>query len=237
MNLILPLDAPRGRARRTWTSTLLAGSLLALAPVLTPEAAAQQGGKAPSPAEANAGCMGPFPGRIPRELAPFVLPDTRAMCAAAADLNGDGLRDYVLVLEMVSPHENDPAKAEGERPLLVVVRQPGGALRVAARNDRVVYCAACGGMFGDPFEGVEARDRTFTVYHYGGSAWRWRMDYTFRFVPSAGTWRLSKVLELSYHSSAPEKMQETTFHAPDDFGDIDLADFHPERWRRNPARD
>ena len=217
-------------ARRT---VLLAGCLLALALVQALPAAAQKDA-VPLPAT-NGGCALPFPARIPDELAPFVLPDTRALCAAGADLNGDGLRDYLLVLEKVSERTYDPGKEGGERPLLVVVREPGGGLRVAARNDRLVYCAACGGVFGDPFEGVEARGETFTVYHYGGAGWRWRADYTFRYVPAAGTWRLAKVVELHYHAAEPDKLQQRTFIAPDHFGEIDLADFHPDRWKRPSA--
>lgn len=225
------LQNPR-TARRT---VLLAGCLLVATLVRTVPAAAQKDA-VPLP-ETIGGCTLPFTARIQDELAAFVLPETRALCAAGADLNGDGVGDYVLVLEKVSERTYDPGKAQGERPMLVVVREPGGALRVAARNDRLVYCAACGGVFGDPFEGVEARAETFTVYHYGGSAWRWRADYTFRYVPDAGTWRLAKVIELSYHTADPDKMQRTTFIAPDHFGEIDLADFHPERWKRPSARE
>lgn len=222
-------QSPR-TARRT---VLLAGCLLAL--VQAVPAAAQK--DAVPPPETIGGCSLPFPGRIPDELAAFVLPDTRALCAAGADLNGDGLGDYVLVLEKVSERTYGPGKEGSERPLLVVVREPGGALRVAARNDRLVYCAACGGVFGDPFEGVETRAQTFTVYHYGGSGWRWRADYTFRYVPAAGTWRLAKVIELSYHAAEPDKMQRTLFIAPDHIGEIDLADFDPEHWKRPSARE
>jgi hypothetical protein len=45
------------------------------------------------------------------------------------------------------------------------------------------------------------------------------------------------VVEPSFHAPRPEKMQETIFIAPDHFGEIDLADFHPDRWKRPPARD
>jgi hypothetical protein len=199
-------------------------------------AAAQKGGVRAS--DANGGCSVPFSGRIADELRPFVLPGTRALCAAGADLNADRLRDYVLVLENEDEDEDTTALvlSDAPRPLLVVVRRPGGALHVGARNDRVVYCAGCGGIFGDPLEGVEVEAGTFTVHHYGGSAWRWRADYTFRYVQGAGTWRLTKVVELSYHTSEPDKMEQTVFVAPDHFGEIDLADFHPERWKRGSAR-
>ena len=81
----------------------------------------------------------------------------RALCAAGADLNADGLRDYVLVLEKEDEDTTALSLSDAQRPLLVVVRRPGGTLHVAARNDRVVHCAACGGSFGDPFEGVSRR--------------------------------------------------------------------------------
>lgn len=232
MNPIVPLDAPR-RTHRSWVPALLAGAGLVLALTQAVPAASQKGG-APTPD--SDGCTLPFSGWIPGELRPFVLPGTRAMCAAGADLNADGLRDYVLIVEKVNQRDRSATWSEAPRPLLVVVRQPGGSLRVAGRNDHVVYCSACGGIFGDPFEGLEVGAGTFTVHHYGGSAWRWRADYTFRYVQGAGTWRLTKVVELSYHTSDPNKIERTLFIAPDDFGDIDLADFHPERWKRPSTR-
>jgi hypothetical protein len=226
------LNAPRG-GRRSWDSVLLAGGTLLLALMQAVPGAAQQNGVTSGDAD---GCTLPFSGQIPDELGAFVLPGTRALCAAGADLNADGLPDYLLVLEKLNGQESGSMRSTAERPLLVVVRQPGGTLRVAARNDQVVYCAGCGGIFGDPFEGVGVGPGSFTVYHYGGSAWRWRADYTFRYARGAGTWRLTKVKELSYHTSSPDKMEETVFVAPDDFGDIDLARFHPERWKRPSAR-
>lgn len=231
MSPILRLNAPR-RGHWSWPTALLAGGSLALALMQAVPAAAQKGVPPPGP---DGGCAVPFSGRIPDELRPFVLSGTRAMCAARADLNADGLRDYVLVLEKLNERDTSSTWSAAPRPLLVVVRQPGGTLHVAARNDRLVYCAACGGMFGDPFEGVHVRAGTFTVYHYGGSSWRWRADYTFRYVQDAGTWRLTRVEELSYHASWPEKMEKTVFVA-DHLGDIDLADFHPDHWKRPSTR-
>lgn len=211
------------RGRRT----LLAASLV-LASVWAAPAPAQQG--------RYKGCELPFSGGIPPELSAFVQPGTRPLCAVGGDLNGDGLGDFVLVLEQANVPDSIARITETPRPLLVVVREPGGALRVAARNDHVVYCSACGGVFGDPFGGVGVEAGSFTVFHYGGSAWRWRADYTFRYAPSAGTWRLARVVEVSYHTSKPDAVEQTTFVAPDHFGEIDLARFHPERWRRQPAR-
>lgn len=232
MNPVHHPISPR-RGRRPWAPAV-AGATLVLTLTQAIPAAAQKG---VSPAfSPDAGCTVPFPEQIPAELRPFVLPGTRALCAVGADLNTDGLRDYVLVLQKEKEDTAALGLPETQRPLLVVVRRPGGTLQVAARNDRVVYCAECGGVFGDPFEGVQAGPGTFTVLHYGGSAWRWRTDYTFRYAQGARAWRLTKVGELSYHTLDPGKMEQTVFVSPDDFGDIDLADFHPEHWKRPSAR-
>ena len=232
MNPIARLNAPRGRRRSSALALLIAGSL-ALALAQSAPAAVQNGG-APA-AGADGGCSPPFPGRIPDELRAFVLPGTHALCAAGADLNADGLGDWVLVLEK-NGRLADPEWTEVQRPLLVVVRRPGGTLQVAGRNDHVVPCAVCGGMFVDPFEGVEARSGKFTVYDHAGVSARWQEDYTFRYVRSAGTWRLAQVVEWSYDPATPQRLERRIFVGAD-FGDIDLADFDPHGWRPASTRD
>lgn len=183
------------------------------------------------------------PGPTPAELRPFVTEGKQPLCAAAADLDGDGRGDYVLVLG--SPYKY-VARAEGAEPdaselkddlrtVLVLTRQPDGALRVAARTEHAAMCAQCGGMFGDPFEGVTARRGEFTLYHYGGSAWRWRVDYTFRHHPSTGRWRLARVEEASFHTSEPDRVEKRVHRALADFDPVDLTAFVYETWRPRGA--
>jgi hypothetical protein len=234
MTPILRLDTVR--VRRPWMRALAAGWLLVVALAQAVPAAAQKRGAPAS--DASDGCSHPGSGQIPAELGPFVLPGTKAWCAVGGDLDGDGDRDYVLVLEQGPPRDAGGLWRDAKRTLLVVVRRPGGTLHVAARNDHMVLCAGCFGMYGDPFQGVEVEAGAFTVHHYGGSRWRWQTEYTFRYAPSAGTWRLAKVAELSFDSVEPEKMwEERIFVAPDDFGEIDLADFNRERWKRLTDQD
>lgn len=226
------LNAPRGR-RRSWAPALLIAGGLALALALAVPAALKKGG-APA-AGVDGGCSPPRSGRIPDELRAFVLPGTHALCAVGADLNADGLGDWVLVLE-TSGRPADPDGPEVPRPLLVVVHLPGGTLQVAGRNDHLVPCAACGGPFTDPFQGVQAGSGTFTVYDHAGVSARWQEEYTFRYVRSAGTWRLTRVVETIYQPETPDRLEETVFVAPDDFGDIDLADFEPGGWEPASTR-
>ena len=93
--------------------------------------------------------------KIPAEIKPFVENGAKAIALESADLNGDGLMDYILVLERETPSQIDeydyPAN---ERPLLILVRGKDKKLTEAKRNEKMVMCSQCGGVFGDPFSGV-----------------------------------------------------------------------------------
>jgi hypothetical protein len=172
--------------------------------------------------------------RVPAEVRPFVEAGTKAIAVEAADLNGDGRGDFVLVLERENPAKDADDFPVNQRPLLLLVRGADGALSEAVRNERVVMCSQCGGVFGDPFEGVEAGRNTFTVHHYGGSNWRWKNSYKFNYSRIDGTWQLVRAEELSYHTSNPDKMDRGVFTPPRDYGKIDIADFNPEGYKKRP---
>jgi hypothetical protein len=222
----------------------LAGCAAALAVVRAPAAGAAPVAIRPQ-AAADTSCSPHEPAPTPAELRPFVTGGKEPLCAAAADLDGDGRQDYVLVLgtrpKHVSPDENpeedgDEVYKDDLRTLLVLVRQADGALRVAARTGRAVMCVECGGIYGDPFEGVSARPGEFTLYHYGGSAWRWRADYTFRYAPAARRWRLASVRDVSYWNLEPEKVKEHLYTSPEDIDAMDLEAFDYESWRGPDAK-
>ena len=167
---------------------------------------------------------------IAAELRSFVLPGTRPIAIERGDLNGDGREDIVLVLERQKARPGDDDIEQNQRPMLILVRQADGSLKLAGRNDAVAHCATCGGMMGDPFVGVEVGTRTFTVSNYGGSAWRWSVDYRFDYSRRDDTWQLVRVAESSFHASDPNKAKNKVSRPPKDFGKIDFADFDPEKF-------
>jgi hypothetical protein len=168
---------------------------------------------------------------LPREVRVFVEKGTRPLTLSEADLDGDGLKDFILVLERQKARSTDPEIEVGQRPLLILIRQQGGALLLVKRNDDIVYCSTCGGVMGDPFMDVGAGLKTFTVCHYGGSAWRWSVNYTFNYSRRDRTWQLVRVEEERFHVSEPEKVEKDVFTPPKHYGKIDIADFHPGRWK------
>lgn len=171
-------------------------------------------------------------GQIPAEVKPFVEKDTRLLAMESADLNGDGLKDYVLVLEKQKAKPTDPDLETGQRPLLILLRGEGGALKLVKRNDKIVLCSTCGGMMGDPFQGVSTKAKSFSVTHYGGSGWRWSNEYKFNYSRIDSTWQLVRVEESEFHAGDPEHTTKTrVFTPPKDYGKIDIADFDPEHYK------
>ena len=170
--------------------------------------------------------------KIPDEVRPFVAAGTKAIALEAADLNGDGRGDFVLVLEKENPAKDENDFPVNQRPLLILVRGEDGKLSEAKRNERVVMCSQCGGVFGDPFDGVVAGRNGFSVELYGGSNWRWKYSYKFNYSRVDKTWQLVRAEEISYHTSDPDKMKTQVFTPPRHYGKIDIADFDPENYKR-----
>ena len=140
------------------------------------------------------------------------------------DLNLDGRPDALVVLEKKGIKDFEEVK----RPLLIFTRGKDNTLKLVARNDDVVLCKACGGVFGDPYVGLAIKNGFFTVEHYGGSNWRWTLYITFKFNAKDGRWYLWKQGGDSFHTSDPNKV-ETKVQSQKDFGLISFEKYHPDR--------
>lgn len=173
---------------------------------------------------------------LPADVVPSIPAQHQAIYRAEADLDGDGRRDVLLVTEAVAAPAGPSAEAERPRSLLLLRRGADDRLSTWARNDRVVLCAQCGGMMGDPFVGIEAGPRRFTVTHYGGSGWRWGTDVTFAYSRRDDAMQLVEVSETEFHAAAPDDATSKVSRPPKDFGLIDFTDFDPENWRGQGVR-
>ena len=172
---------------------------------------------------------------VPAAAKPFVAPRMRPLAFEVADLNRDGRPDAVLVLEPALKPGDDEFE-ERPRPLLILVGQSDGTYREAARNAKVVYCSRCGGMMGDPFQGVTAGPGTFTVENAGGSSWRWGVSYRFNYSRRDDAWQLVRVREEDFHASDAATAKTVVSTPPKHFGKIDIADFDPGNWKHQGTR-
>ncbi len=163
------------------------------------------------------------------DVQPFVEKNTTVLVAERGDLNRDGSEDVVLVLEPDDPEES--------RPLLILIRDQKGALKLAKRGAKAVACRNCGGVMGDPFQGIDIGKGRFTVEHYGGSGWRWSANYTFAWSRRDQSWQLVRVEKESFHASEPDEVEKTVHTPPKDFGLIDVTEFNREDYLGRGKKD
>ncbi|HEY2865682.1 MAG TPA: hypothetical protein VGJ02_01200 [Pyrinomonadaceae bacterium] len=173
------------------------------------------------------------PIKIPSEIKPFVTGRMLPIALETGDLNDDGHKDFILVLDVPYDEKAQFDEAgEANRQTLILVRDASGKLSLAARNDLVAYCRQCGGVMGDPFAGLRIKGTSFTVDNYGGSADRWSYSYTFGYSRRDKTWQLTRVEESTFNALDPNHTtRNRSFTPPKDFGLISFGDFDPEQFK------
>jgi hypothetical protein len=159
---------------------------------------------------------------VPKELQPYVLQGYAILDFTAGDLNGDKLSDYVLILKSITEDtltfEN--SNWEAARPVLLLLRQPDGELKMAGYNASMVPCRLCGGMMGDPYQELLIKTNEFSLSAYGGSSWRWEEMVTFRYDKEKKNWFLQTQDITSYQAGDPEQTTTTTKIDRAEAGDI-----------------
>jgi hypothetical protein len=144
---------------------------------------------------------------LPADVARFVERDTTAIALEKGDINGDGRPDYLLVLE----HREDT------RDLLILVRAPDGALKLAGRNRTILECQVCEGAGGDIR--VTPTGDGFTIEDNAGAGDVGRaLFFKFKYVPQEATWVLVEVTRESYAGQVKPKKDEKLVTKPYDEG-------------------
>lgn len=162
---------------------------------------------------------------LPDELKGFVPAGYSFLGGEKGNLNLDGYADIVLVLKKDNEKEtSDVVEHPEKRPLLILIGQADKTYKLAARNDNTVYCVDCGGVFGDPFDGLTITNGNFSINHYGGSAWRWTRVITYKYSPADKNWYLFRDGSDSYHTSNPNK-SETKILTAKNFGKVSFEKF------------
>lgn len=158
-------------------------------------------------------------------FADYIPENFAILKSTQGDLNQDSILDVALVLYQLGEDTIVPIGRDYvPRPLLLFVNNENGEYSLAAQNDRVVYCCNCGGIFGDPFYEIDIVDGLFTIYHYGGSNWRWTRDITFKYETISRDWYLHLNQETSFSVFELEEV-ESSVKTIQDFGKIRFSDF------------
>lgn len=158
------------------------------------------------------------------QLDSFVESDTKILDSQQGDLMGNGERGAVLVLDHSGV--GDEKLGEGEaRTLLLLTRDATGKLKKVRKNDRLIPCAQCGGIAGDPFGYVQVGEGRFTVLTEGGSRERWSNEYTFKYLAEEQDWLLDEMVRTVTDTETGEtKHMELTSN---EFGTVRFEAFDP----------
>ena len=88
-------------------------------------------------------------------------------------------------------------------------------------------------MMGDPYVGTEILKGKFTIFHYGGSNWRWTKNLTFVFLKENENIYLESIEESSFNvlEADSEKIDDyieknTKKLTSKDFGKVKFSDYH-----------
>jgi hypothetical protein len=163
---------------------------------------------------------------ISASIRKFIPKEYIVLDQANGDVNGDGLKDKILVLW----RRNEIVSGE-KRPVIILLKLPNGSFHKAAENDDISLSYDQGGVHGDPFHGITIKNNCFSIEHFGGSSWRWNQVITFKYDGSKQNWYLYSVGSESWHFNP--KTNFTSKHETErDFGKV-LFTKYKNKWRDN----
>lgn len=146
----------------------------------------------------SAQCPNPVIPKSGKTIQAFVPKGWFIKDSTKGDFNNDKLEDVVLVLANDKEEAENNYDYECARPILILQKTKTGYL-LSAFSKKGVLCKNCGGVFGDPFESISLKNNVLNINHYGGSAWRWTKNLTFRFQNKK--WELIGISEDSYFNA------------------------------------
>lgn len=125
----------------------------------------------------------------------------------SGDLNGDGQEDMAVVSEL--PEEGDEWNLGPERTLSVLLSTSEG-YQLCQQTSNYMRRSNEGGVFGDPYSGIQIEDGRLNIGFYGGSSWRWGEYSTFGWKDD-GLVLLNERSEVSRVNVDPVRVQADVF--------------------------
>jgi len=134
----------------------------------------------------------------------LIPPTYKMLDSLILDYNNDNVQDFIMVLESSSQDS-----LEEEYPRILIVLQGLDSFNYIKKsfNDSLLLCKNCGGFF-DPYEGISFKQDTLLISQWGGSAWRWGVEYACVYNKSDNDWYIVKEYTFSHHNLDPENTWE-----------------------------
>jgi hypothetical protein len=118
-----------------------------------------------------------------KSLSDFIPDDWKLISEVRGDLNKDKLKDIAAVIEYTGEYNASEEEIQSGQPriLFVVFKKKDGTYKLSVQSVNLILRSGEGGVYGDPFAGLEYSRGSIVVSLYGGSSWRWGYTYRFRF--------------------------------------------------------
>lgn len=160
-----------------------------------------------------------------KKISDFIPEGYLLLDTSYGDLNLDNYTDLILILK--TKIEED--YVEAKRPLLILTGDEKGFFTLKKQNNNSVLCYDCGGIFGDPYEGITIKNGYFSIEHFGGSSWKWTLIITYKYLPEKKDWYLYKYGGESFHSLNIKDTKKKKVNTTEDFGEILFEDFNIDK--------
>jgi hypothetical protein len=161
----------------------------------------------------------------PEALLKFIPKNYMLKDTVRGDLNLDGIKDLILVLNKEGEEQtSDVIDNPEKRLMLILLGQKNNTYQKARQSENAIYCYDCGGMLGDPFQKITVKDGEFAIEHFGGSSWRWARTSTFKYIKDSEDWYLIEDALVNSHSGDPDNI-EVAIKTANDFGEVKFEDF------------
>lgn len=159
----------------------------------------------------------------PQKILKFIPKGYTVMDMVKGDLNLDKLPDAILVLKAIG-EDTAPGDADYKRPLLLLSGRADKTFTLASRNDNIIYCHQCGGLFSEPYTGAAIKKGSFTVHHFGGTNNRWSNDITFRYSRKDKNWYLYKIVDNGWSVAHPDHI-DSIVRTKRNFGTVSFKNY------------
>ncbi len=89
--------------------------------------------------------------------------------SVCGDLTNDGIDELVVIYDLTKETDD----MEGTPRSIVIYQVEKESWKPMVESKEAVMGSKDGGMMGDPYQNVEIKKGILSIYHYGGSAWKW----------------------------------------------------------------
>lgn len=133
----------------------------------------------------------------------FIPEDYEILDSISGTINDDSWVDYILILKRI-----DEVATEEKRIILVLLQQDSNYL-LNAKNEDFMLSWDGGGVHGDPYQGLELDGQELTIYHFGGSSWKWSQEMKFTFDNELNQFVPHLYIHRSFWSFEPDSTMKT----------------------------